>query len=148
MVADDSAERERLWRFREAPHRGDLGAPAIPHKLDVGVPLARLAEFAARVRAEVARLAPGARVILFGHLGDGNVHVNVLGLEPGDDAVDEAVLRARRRVRRHDQRRARRRRGQGALAGARALARRAARDGAIKRALDPDGLLNPGVMLP
>ena len=78
MVADDSAERERLWRFREA-HTEALSAAGIPHKMDVGVPLARLAEFAARVREEVARLAPGARVILFGHLGDGNVHVNVLG---------------------------------------------------------------------
>ena len=71
-----------------------------------------------RVREEVARLAPDARVILFGHLGDGNVHVNVLDLEPDDHAVDEAVLRAGGRVRRHDQRRARRRRRQGALAGA------------------------------
>ena len=42
--------------------------------------------------------APGARTILFGHLGDGNVHVNVLGPDPADEAVDEAVLRARRRA--------------------------------------------------
>ena len=32
-------------------------------------------------------------MVIFGHLGDGNVHVNVLGPEPGDHAVDEAVLR-------------------------------------------------------
>ena len=41
-------------------HRGDLGG-GVPHKMDVGVPLARLAEFADRVREEVARLAPDAR---------------------------------------------------------------------------------------
>ena len=35
----------------------------------------------------------GARTILFGHLGDGNVHVNVLGPDPADETVDETVLR-------------------------------------------------------
>ena len=50
VVADDSAERERLWRFREA-HTEALSAAGVPHKMDVGVPLARLAEFAdARAR--------------------------------------------------------------------------------------------------
>ena len=147
VVADDSAERERLWRFREA-HTEALSAAGIPHKMDVGVPLARLAEFAARVREEVARLAPGARVILFGHLGDGNVHVNVLDLEPGDDAVDEAVLRVAAACdgtisAEHGVGVAKARwlelvRSPGEL---RAMAQ-------IKRALDPDGLLNPGVMLP
>ena len=92
VVADDSAERERLWRFREG-HTEALSAAGVPHKCDVGVPLARLAEFAARATEEVGRIAPQARVIVFGHLGDGNVHVNVLGPEPGDYAVDEAVLR-------------------------------------------------------
>ena len=60
VVADDSAERERLWRFREG-HAEAISAAGVPHKLDVGVPLARLAEFAERVREEVQRLAPAAR---------------------------------------------------------------------------------------
>jgi FAD/FMN-containing dehydrogenase len=147
VVADDSTERERLWRFREA-HTEALSAAGVPHKMDVGVPLARLAEFAERVREEVARLAPDARVILFGHLGDGNVHVNVLDLEPGDDAVDEAVLRvaaacdgtisAEHGVGVIKARWLELVRSPGEL---RAMAQ-------IKRALDPDGLLNPGVMLP
>ena len=120
----------------------------IPHKLDIGVPLARLAEFAARVPAEVQRLAPGARVVIFGHLGDGNVHVNVLGPEPGDHAVDEAVLRlaadcggtisAEHGVGVAKARWLELTRSPGEL---RAMA-------AIKRALDPDGLLNPGAVLP
>ena len=58
MVADDSAERERLWRLREA-HTEAISAAGVPHKLDVGVPLARLAEFAARVpRGGRARWRP------------------------------------------------------------------------------------------
>jgi FAD/FMN-containing dehydrogenase len=147
VVADDSAERERLWRFREA-HTEALSAAGVPHKMDVGVPLARLAEFAQRVRETVARLAPGARVILFGHLGDGNVHVNVLDLEPDDHAVDEAVLRAAAAC-------------EGTISAEHGVGVLKARwlhlvrspgelhaMAQIKRALDPDGLLNPGVMLP
>ena len=91
LVADATAERERLWRVREA-HTEAIAAAGVPHKLDVGVPLDRLGAFAAPCAPRSAAPRPDARVILFGHLGDGNVHVNVLGAP--DDAVDEAVLRA------------------------------------------------------
>jgi FAD/FMN-containing dehydrogenase len=146
VVADDSAERRRLWRFREG-HAEAISANGIPHKLDVGVPLGRLPEFAARVVDEVARVAPGAHPIVFGHLGDGNVHVNVLGPDPDDHAVDEAILRlaadcggtisAEHGV---------------GVAKARWLALTRSPGelqamAAIKRALDPDGMLNPGAVL-
>jgi FAD/FMN-containing dehydrogenase len=147
-VADESSERRRLWSLREG-HTEALNATGIPpHKMDIGVPLARLAEFGERTVAEVERVAPGSRVILFGHLGDGNVHVNVLGPAPDDHAADEAVLRLAAACggtisAEH---------GVG-VAKARWLALtrspadlRAMR--AIKRALDPDGLLNPGAVLP
>jgi FAD/FMN-containing dehydrogenase len=145
VVADSTAERERLWRIREA-HTEAIAAAGVPHKIDVGVPLDRLAAFAEAVRAAVSGVLPDARVILFGHLGDGNVHVNVLDAPPGD-AVDEAVLRtaasfggtisaehgvgtAKARwlglVRSEDE--------------IRAMA-------ALKRVLDPGGVLNPGVIL-
>jgi FAD/FMN-containing dehydrogenase len=146
VVADDSAERRRLWRFREG-HAEAIAAAGIPHKLDVGVPLARLPEFAARARDEIARVAPGARPVIFGHLGDGNVHVNVLGPDPDDDAVDEAVLRlaaacggtisAEHGVGVAKARWLSLTRPPGEL---RAMAQ-------IKRALDPDGILNPGAVL-
>jgi FAD/FMN-containing dehydrogenase len=147
LVATDSAERTRLWRFREA-HAEAISAVGIPHKLDVGVPLARLAEFARRVPEEVERVSPGARPVIFGHLGDGNVHVNVLGPEPDDHAVDEAVLRLAAACggtisAEHGVGVAKARwlglaRSPGEL---RAMV-------AIKHALDPDGLLNPGAVLP
>ena len=148
-MATDSAERERLWRFREASRRGASRPSGIPHKLDIGVPLARLAEFAgARARARCSAWRPAARVVIFGHLGDGNVHVNVLGPEPDDHAVDEAVLRlaadcggtisAEHGVGVAKARWLELTRSPGEL---RAMA-------AIKRALDPDGLLNPGAVLP
>jgi FAD/FMN-containing dehydrogenase len=148
VVADTGAELERLWRFREGLTEALSAAGRIPHKMDVGVPLARLAEFAARTTAQGASLAPDARVILFGHLGDGNVHVNVLGLEPGDDTVDEAVLRLAAEC-------------DGTISAEHGVGRAKARwlelvrpagelraMEQIKRALDPDGLLNPGVVLP
>jgi FAD/FMN-containing dehydrogenase len=147
VVADSTGERERLWRLREG-HAEAIAAAGVPHKLDVGVPLDRLAEFAAAARAAVAGSVPGARVILFGHLGDGNVHVNVLGADPGDEAVDAAVLEAAIAhggtiSAEHGVGTAKARwlplmRPPGEL---RAMA-------AVKRALDPAGLLNPGAVLP
>ena len=93
-------------------------------------------------------MAPGAQTIVWGHLGDGNLHVNVLGAEPDDINVDDAVLglvlacggtisaehgigvaKARWLLKAHgdDEVRAMR---------------------AVKTALDPLSLLNPGVVLP
>jgi FAD/FMN-containing dehydrogenase len=147
LVADDTASRERLWRLREG-HTEAIAAAGVPHKLDVGVPLARLAEFLARVPAAAAAVDPAARTILFGHLGDGNVHVNVLGAAPDDDRIDEAVLRlvaelggtisAEHGVGVAKARWLRLVRGDAELA---AMA-------AVKRALDPAGVMNPGVVLP
>jgi FAD/FMN-containing dehydrogenase len=147
LVADESGERERLWRLREG-HTEALNAAGIPHKVDVGVPLGALSRFAEEVAPLVERVAPGSRTIVFGHLGDGNVHVNVLGPAPDDDAVDEAVLRLAAECggtisAEH---------GVG-VAKARwlSLARspgELAAMAAIKRALDPGGILNPGAVLP
>jgi FAD/FMN-containing dehydrogenase len=147
VVADDTASRQRLWRLREA-HAEAIGASGVPHKIDVGVPLARLGEFLRRVPEAVEAVAGDARTILFGHLGDGNVHVNVLGPPLDDDSVEEAVLRlvaecggtisAEHGVGLLKARWLGLVRTPGELA---AMA-------AIKRALDPAGLLNPGVVLP
>jgi FAD/FMN-containing dehydrogenase len=147
VIADEAGELDRLWRLREG-YTEALNAAGIPHKMDVGVPLSQLPRFAEEVVAVVARVAPGARTIVFGHLGDGNVHVNVLGPDPEDDAVDEAVLRLAASCggtisAEH---------GVG-VAKARWLSLTRSADElramrAIKRALDPDGILNPGAVLP
>jgi FAD/FMN-containing dehydrogenase len=147
VVADDTASRERLWRVREG-HTEAIAAAGVPHKLDVGVPLARLGEFLERVPDVVEQAAPGARTILFGHLGDGNVHVNLLGPRPDDLAPDEAVLElvlelggtisAEHGVGVAKAAWLARQRPAGELAAMRAL----------KAALDPAGILNPGAVLP
>jgi FAD/FMN-containing dehydrogenase len=91
---------------------------------------------------------PGATTLLYGHVGDGNIHVNVVGPDPDDDAVDDAVLDlvvvlggaisaehgigvAKRAWLAHDR-----------------SAEEVAAMRAIKQALDPDGIMNPGVLLP
>jgi FAD/FMN-containing dehydrogenase len=143
VIADDTASRERLWRLREA-HTEAISAAGVPHKLDVGVPLGALAPFCDAV---VAAMPAGARTILFGHLGDGNVHVNVLGPDPADETVDETVLRL---VADHGGTISAEH-GVG-VAKARFLhLTRSAEEieamRAIKAALDPRGILNPGAVI-
>ena len=81
-----------MWRYREA-HAEAINRLGPPHKLDVTLAAEHLPEFFARVRPAVAAVAPDARVWLFGHAGDGNVHVNVTGVAPDDERVTDAVLR-------------------------------------------------------
>jgi FAD/FMN-containing dehydrogenase len=90
-VADDTTSRHRLWALREG-HAEAISAAGVPHKLDVGVPLAVLPRFLEHLPAVVADACPGAPTIVWGHLGDGNLHVNVMGADRDDEAADDAVL--------------------------------------------------------
>lgn len=146
-VATDAARRGDLWRYREA-HTEAIARLGPPHKFDVALPIAGLPAFAADVRAVVADLAPDARCWIFGHLLDGNLHVNVTGLAPDDDRVDDAVLTLVSR-------------SGGSISAEHGIGRakrpwlhlarsteEIAAFRAIKAGLDPDGILNPGVLLP
>jgi FAD/FMN-containing dehydrogenase len=145
LIADDTASRESLWALREG-HTDAINAAGIPHKLDVGVPLDQLDGFLEQVPDTVAA-AGGERVILFGHLGDGNVHVNVLAEDPEDPRVDDAVLEltlscggtisAEHGIGVAKASWLERARGSAEVAAMRS----------IKRALDPHNLLNPGAVL-
>jgi FAD/FMN-containing dehydrogenase len=145
LVADDTQRREGLWSLREG-HTDAINAVGVPHKLDVGVPLDQLDGFLHEVPG-VVDAAGGQRVILFGHLGDGNVHVNVLGADPDDSRVDDAVLElalacggtisAEHGVGVAKAAWLQRARGADEVAAMRS----------IKHALDPANLLNPGAVL-
>lgn len=76
VLARTSAERRSLWGYRENITES-LGHLGLMHKNDVSVEVARLPEFVQGIQEAVAPHYPGG-VYLFGHLGDGNLHVNVM----------------------------------------------------------------------
>jgi FAD/FMN-containing dehydrogenase len=76
-VGTGAAERARLWACRER-HPEAAGFVGVPLKLDVSVPAARWVRLASEVAGVVAEADPGARVIIYGHVADGNLHVNVV----------------------------------------------------------------------
>jgi len=90
-MATDVAGRHRLWQLRER-HTEAVNAEGVPHKLDVSVPIGRYAELVERAPSAVADVDGGARTISYGHVGDGNLHVSILGSSPDDHRVDDAVL--------------------------------------------------------
>lgn len=88
-VARDGAGRRALWAYREE-HTLAINTLGPPHKLDVTLPAGALGPFLHEVPEVVARVAPQARTWLFGHVADGNIHVNVTGVTaPGVDALDD-----------------------------------------------------------
>jgi FAD/FMN-containing dehydrogenase len=146
-VGVERIDRERLWRWREA-YPEAAAALGVVLKFDVTLPTAAIAEFCAVVAERISSGWPDATTLLYGHVGDGNIHVNVVGPDPRHEAVDDAVLDLVV--------------GLGGSISAEhgiGVAKRAwlARDRsaaelaamrAIKHALDPDAILNPGVLLP
>jgi FAD/FMN-containing dehydrogenase len=91
IAVADRGRFELLWSYRErlAEAINMLGPP---HKLDVTLPATKLVEFIDTVGDVVASVAPTARTWLFGHVADGNIHVNITGLASDDEAADEVVL--------------------------------------------------------
>ena len=77
---------ERLWVYRESITE-TINQLGVPTKLDVALPLDRLDDFA----AEIGNLDLRADVYLYGHLAEGNFHVNVLGAEDPDEVVDKVL---------------------------------------------------------
>jgi FAD/FMN-containing dehydrogenase len=94
VLAGTTAERRRLWELRSAQTES-ISADGVPVKLDVALPLDRLGAFEQQLPEIVRNVSRHAVTILFGHLAEGNVHVNLLGATQDDvqGAVTDAVLR-------------------------------------------------------
>jgi FAD/FMN-containing dehydrogenase len=76
-VGVDLVAQQRLWRVRESLAEV-LGVYGPPVKFDVSLPLAAVAGFAREADGLLRRRAPDAIGVLFGHIGEGNLHLNVL----------------------------------------------------------------------
>jgi FAD/FMN-containing dehydrogenase len=91
VVGQSPADRRRLWAYRER-HPEAAGFLGVPIKLDVCVPSAHWVRLAASAAAVVAEADPGAKVITYGHVADGNVHVNIVPGQTADGRHEDAVF--------------------------------------------------------
>ena len=155
-IAANEAQAEQFWLLRDeiAPAERALG-PAMQH--DISVPVARMADFVAEAVPEAERRFPGTKAVAFGHLGDGNVHFHVLA-PPGavrgqweesegrsiSTFVHDLVTRWGGSISAEH--------GIGQLKvgelGRLGDPVQLAMMRAVKQALDPHGLLNPGKLVP
>jgi FAD/FMN-containing dehydrogenase len=154
IVASSIAQSQALWSLRE--HITLAQAAEGKHvKHDVSVPISSIAEFIGTTDALLQDAFPGCRMVTFGHLGDGNLHYNVSAPE---DLADEAFITHQDAINQkvHDSTV----RFGGSISAEHGLGmlkrdeiRRYKSDVelslmlAIKNALDPDKLMNPGKVL-
>src|SRR5262249_52459796 len=90
-VATTPADRARLWAYRER-HPEAAGFLGVPLKLDVAVPAAQWVTLATGVGEVVRAVDPGSRLIIYGHVADGNLHVNVVPAAEADGRHEDAVF--------------------------------------------------------
>ncbi len=141
----DPTGRRALWELRESITES-INADGVPHKYDVWLPLSRISQFEKSLRAITDE--SGARLILFGHIAEGSLHANVLGLESHAPSIEEAVYRLVLDLGGSMS-------GEHGVGTAKVAWQRMALTPtelrvmrSVKRAFDPSGLLNPGVLLP
>ena len=150
-LAADHAQSAALWELREGISES-LSATGMPHKNDVALPIAALPEFCDQLEAVFADRYPGWEICLFGHIGDGNLHVNVMKpddlskadflekVHESDRAIFELVQAHRGSISAEH--------GIGLLKkewlGYTRSPEEIALMRSMKRVLDPNGILNPG----
>ena len=89
VVAQSETQSRALWALREnqSPAQKPEGAT---WKHDVAVPVSQVPAFLAEATAAMQAFAPGARIAAFGHVGDGNIHFDVLRADGGSDTEHAA----------------------------------------------------------
>ena len=153
-VARSVAQTRGMWLLREAISDAQAAeGPNVKH--DIAVPISRIAEFIDEAQAALAKAFPDVRPVVFGHLGDGNLHFNVspppgqardafLARQAEVNAVVHALVVAYGGSISAEH-------GLGVLRRDEAARYKSATElslmRTIKRALDPQGLMNPGKVL-
>jgi len=77
VLAQHSGEAAQLWTLREGISES-LSATGMPHKNDIALPIAALEAFCGELEQLFSSRYPGFEICNFGHIGDGNLHVNVM----------------------------------------------------------------------
>jgi FAD/FMN-containing dehydrogenase len=90
VMAQHSREAANLWALREGISES-LSATGFPHKNDIALPIANLRAFVDELEGVFRSQYPGWEICTFGHIGDGNLHLNVM--KP-DAMSKEAFLKA------------------------------------------------------
>ena len=155
-IAASETQAEQFWLLRDSisPAERAIG-PAMQH--DISVPVARMPDFVATAATAMEERFPGTRAIAFGHLGDGNVHFHILappGVTPGDweegpgkvisAAVHDLVTEWGGSISAEHGIGQMKRDELGRLGDPVALAMMRS----VKQSLDPQGLMNPGKLVP
>ncbi|GJL82199.1 MAG: D-2-hydroxyacid dehydrogenase [marine bacterium B5-7] len=95
VISGSESQEKSLWKIREAIVAGQRAeGKTVSH--DVSVPVSKVPELISRVMVEVQRVLPGTRPYPFGHIGDGNIHCNLLqpvGMDPDDFVAAKPALR-------------------------------------------------------
>lgn len=152
--ASSDTQREAMWRLRESiPEAQRREGPGLKH--DIAVPISALAEFVTRASAWVETHVPDGELIAYGHVGDGSLHFNIQQRRGGEaqafraraDLVHRAI---------HDLAAA----SNGSFSAEHGIGREKVAEleryksavelelmRALKRTLDPNGILNPGKVL-
>ncbi|MDR2625717.1 MAG: FAD-binding oxidoreductase [Zoogloeaceae bacterium] len=154
LLAQNETQRKAFWRMRENISEAQK-KEGVSIKHDIALPISRIDEFLTRIAPPLAAAFPGIRHTAFGHLGDGNLHFNL--------SMPEADANARLLAREAEANRIVYDRVHalgGSISAEHGIGRlkrdllaryqsptRLAALRAIKQALDPGGLMNPGVML-
>ena len=82
VIGVDPGDQQRLWRLRESLTE-TIARFGPPLKFDVALPLSEISRFAAAAR----KIAGRGTTILFGHIGEGNLHLNILGCDQSGEAA-------------------------------------------------------------
>ena len=145
VVAKSDNERRAMWAPREDVFQTRRYGPT--HNFDISVPIPEMPAYVEKIRADLSQTVPGIRVWVFGHIADGNLHVAVSAGDRHEetfDAVEQCVYEPLRAF-------------SGAISAEHGIglerkshlgiSRSAAEIAvmrALKKALDPRGILNPG----
>jgi FAD/FMN-containing dehydrogenase len=153
VIAASEAQRMALWKLRESLSEAEkLEGPSFKH--DVAVPVSAQAEFIDKAVAAVARAEPGIKPMVFGHLGDGNLHFNFMIPRARADLLDrwDEIAAVVYQVVREFRGTISAEHGIGVMKRAELARSKSPEEIALmrllKRTLDPKNILNPGKLLP